>query len=240
MRHMILIAALSLCLLPKAFALAKVELTPEEKAQADFATKMRNPSKSTRVDAVAAFEATKPVTARSWQMIAQTMNTDPEVEVRFAAFSSLAKMPAHDNSIGKMLGGAFDAIKANDWKTRVLYAKAMNACEFKHDTGETLADALTKMRYAEDPRGYRGRRVTQDQRDEAKEKRDELQELLDAFNDIAHSDVSTADKDMPAKVRKWWDTNHEKLLKADAEILAKYAKEDADAAAAAKEAAKKK
>jgi hypothetical protein len=211
-------------------------LTPEETAQEAYAKALNNPDKMARAAGIAAFLATKPTLPQSWQLFYQTAMSDPEGNVRFEAFKALAAMPAHDTSVARMMISVFNSLKLNDWKDRAMYGKAFNMCEFKADLAATLADQISKMRYAED---VRYGRTTEKGKDEVKEKRKELMEMLEAFNDIAKSDVSECNKETPEKVKKWWAANAIKLEKADGAVLSKYAKADADAAQAAKLAKEK-
>lgn len=210
--------------------------TAEEKALADFSKGMAHAEISLRIGAIAAFEASKPP-PNEWQLFLREATGDSDPSVRRAAFAALARMPAHDTSVAKMLSTVFDGIKMNDVKTSVSFAKAMEPSEFKSDIVSVIVDRLEKMRYPDEPRAYRGKQPSEKAKEDVKEKRAELKEMLAVFNAIAKSDVTEANKDTPAKIRKWWDNNQAKFMKTDSEALAKYAKADAEALKAAKEAA---
>ena len=210
--------------------------TPEEKALADFSKGMTHAEKAARIAAIAAFEAAKPPPS-SWQLFLREATGDPDPDVRRAAFAALAKMPAHDISVAKMLSAVFDGIKMNDAKTSVSFAKAMEPSEFKSDIVSVMVDRLEKMRYPSEPTAYKGKQPSEKSKEDVKEKRAELKDMLAVFNEIAKSDVAEANKDTPAKIRKWWDVNQAKFVKADSEALAKYAKADAETLKAAKDAA---
>jgi hypothetical protein len=218
-----------------ALALAP-ELTPEQKALIEFQKGVSNPDKSSRVKAIETFEATKPPST-TWPLFVRIASTDPEAEVRHTAFATLAKMPAHDTSLAKMLVSIFDGLKPNDLKERAAIGKLMGPSEFKADVVGALADQVEKLRWPEDPKGYRGKTVPEKVKDEAKEKKAEFSALVNVLVDVGKCDVTEMNKETPVKVKKWWDANQVKLQKADNELLAKYAKADADAAKAAKDAA---
>jgi tRNA-binding EMAP/Myf-like protein len=211
-------------------------LTPEEVAQEAYAKAVANPDKAARSAGIAAFVAAKPTLPQSWQMLYQTAANDPDSAVRLEAFKGLANMPTHDATVAKMMIAVFNGLKPNDLKDRIAYGKVFSTSEFKADLAATLADQLGKMRYAEEARYGR---TSDKAKEEVKQKRQELMDMLEAFNDIAKSDVSECNKGTPEKVKKWWAANAMKLEKADAEILAIYAKADAEAAQAAKLAKEK-
>ena len=238
MRYGFLLPILAFCATPLFGALALVaEPTPEEKAASDFSKGLSNPDRAKRIAAVEAFVATKPATTSAFQLLYRAVSSDPDSEVQLIAYRALAKAPAPNNTVARMLVAAFDALKPNDAKARILYAKAMEPSEFKADVAGALADEVTKLRWPENPRGYKGRAATQKQKDDTKEKQDEMKEMLEAFNAIANSSVTAADKDTSTKMKAWWSANEAKFQKADAELAAKYGKADADAAKAARDAA---
>ena len=78
-----------------------------------------------------------------------------------------------------MLVGVFEAIKTTDLKTRVQFAKAMEPSEFKTDIVAALVDQLEKMRYPDEPRGYKGKQPSEKSKEDVKEKRAELKEMLE-------------------------------------------------------------
>lgn len=236
MRHHINICLAALCFMATTFAGASAapELSPEEKAVAECIQGMSSPSKQARVSAIERLKESKPENPHSWRVFVQAMASDPEPEVRRAAFGALAQMSAHDTSVAKLLVNAYNELKANDLKQRNLYAKLMKTVEFKADLAGVLADNLSKLRWPEEPKGYGGRKVSQEVKEKVKEERDEIKHLLESFEEISKATGLTADKELPAKVKKWWAENEAKLQRADAEIMSKYAQADAEAAKAAK------
>jgi hypothetical protein len=230
MRLTFLLASLGVCAALQLHAASQApKPSPEELAQAEYTKGAGNPKKEARLAAIEAFEAAKPITSISGQLLNLTLTSDPDQEVRLEACRALARMRAHDNTEAKMVVAAFNALPLNDLKTRVAYAKAMEACEFKSDVASALADELSKMRYPEEPKGYRGRPVSDKTKEEVKLKREELKEMLAAFNAIVKSDISES-KETPVKVRKWWEENESKFQRADAELQEKDAKADAEKA----------
>ena len=211
-------------------------VAPEVKALADFTKGINNPEKPARVAAINAFVASKPPIAE-WPLLLRIAETDPEPAVRLTAYTALAKMPAHNAQVAKMLVAGYEDLKANDFKDRLDFAKAMKYSEFKTDVIAALADQVNKMRWPDEPVALYGQRVTDKAKEIVKEKREELTDMLAVFNEVAKSSVTDPGKDTPAKVRKWWEANEIKFQKADYDLTAKYAKEDSDAAKAAKEAA---
>ena len=209
---------------------------PEVKALADFTKGINNPEKPARIAAINAFVASKPP-INEWPLLLRVAETDPEPGVRLTAYTALAKMPAHNAQVAKMLVAGYEDLKANDFKDRLDFAKAMKHSEFKTDVIAVLADQINKMRWPDEPVALYGQRVTDKAKEMVKEKREELTDMLAVFNEVAKSSVTDPGKDTPAKVRKWWETNEIKFQKIDYDLTAKYAKEDADAAKAAKEAA---
>ena len=218
-----------------ALALAP-ELTPEQKALIEFQKGVGNPDKSMRVKAIETYEATKPP-ATSWPMFVRLASADPETEVRHSAFAALAKMPVHDTSLAKQLVSIFEGLKPNDLKERAAIGKLMEPSEFKADVVGALAGQVEKLRWPEDPKNYRGKMVPEKVKDEAKEKKAEFCALVNVLGDVGKCDVTEMNKETPVKVKKWWDANQAKFQKADNELLAKYAKAEAEASKAAKDAA---
>ncbi|MEI6232206.1 MAG: hypothetical protein WCT04_04095 [Planctomycetota bacterium] len=212
-------------------------MSPEKQAMVDFGKGMLSPDKATRLAAITAFEATKPP-APTWPLLVRIATSDPEIDVRHTALNSLAKMPARDGHLAKMLVSIYDALKPNDLKERIYVAKAMVPSEFKADIVANILDQIEKLRWAEEPKGYNGRKVPEKVKEEVKEKQGEFKALLEVFTELSKGDLGEPNKETNIKAKKWWDANQMKFLKADAELLAKYAKEDAEAAKAAKDIAK--
>ena len=221
--------------LQAALALAP-ELTPEQKALINFEKDIDSPDRAARVKAIETFVATKP-TAASWPLFVRLASADPEAPVRHAAFAALAKMPARDTSLAKLLVSVFEGLKPNDLRERATIGKMMEPSEFKAEIVQALADQVERLRWPEDPKGYRGKAVSERAKEEAKEKKAEFTALVNVLNDVGKCNITEMNKETPVKVKKWWEANQAKLQKADNELLAKYAQADAEAAKAAKDAA---
>lgn len=216
-------------------------ITPEEqKIQTEFNKAYNNPDKEARKTALSALDGAKHPS--SWALLDRVAKNDPDPEVRLAALTSLAKEPAHDSSVARMLVQDFSAIRFNDTEIKISYAKAMAGSEFKADVAAAIGDHLTKMRYPDIPKYYPGGATgnvvknPQAGMDKAKKDRGEFEEMLAAFNAVANSEVKSATKETPSTVRKWMDANMVKLAQTDRELADKYRKEDAEAAKAAKAA----
>jgi hypothetical protein len=230
------LAALFVCSAPLLHA---AMITPEEsKVQAEFKKEYNNPDKTARIAALAKLEGAKH--SSSWQLVYSVATTDPEEAVRMAAIATLAKEPAHDTSLARMLAQIFSAIKFNDVDKKTEVAKAIAPSEFKYDIVAAIVDHLIKLRYPDVPAPYRGTNgMTNDKAIENAEKaRKEFDGLLAAFNEIAKSEVGSATKESPQLLRRWWDASQAKFVAADRELALKYRKEDEAAAKAAAEAAK--
>ena len=241
--RLFLIAAVALSILG-ATNLHALDLTPEEKKlQVEFEKAYRVPDKVQRVVALSMLEGAKHPT--SWQKLMAVASSDPEPEVRLAAFTVLAKEPARDPNLERMLVSLFAGIKFNDFDARLNYVKAMAPSEFKYDLIAAVADQLSKMRYPDVPRYIPGSsggpggstNGNAQQIKNAEKARKEYEELLEAFNEFAKSDVSKPTKESPLLMPKWFQANAAKLAMADKELADRYKKEDAEAAKAAKEAA---
>jgi len=211
-------------------------LSPEKQALADFSKGVNNPDKATRIAALEAYAATKPPPS-SWSLYVRVAETDPEMDVRHAAFTTLAKLPSHTPQLGRTLVQVYSSLKPNDMKERLFFAKAMEPSEFKADVIGIIVDQLERMRWAVEPMAYNGRKISDKVKEDVKEKQDELKDFVSVLNQLGKADLPEANKEINIKVKKWWDTNQAKFVKADTELAMKYAKEDADAAKAAKEAA---
>ena len=216
-------------------------ITPEEqKIQTEFNKAYNNPDKDSRKTALAALDGAKHPS--SWALLDRVAKNDPDPDVRLAAFTSLAKEPAHDTSVARMLVQDFSAIRFNDTEIKISYAKAMAGSEFKTDVAAAIGDHLSKMRYPDIPKYYPGGATgnvvknPQAGMDKAKKDRGEFEEMLAAFNAVANSEVKSATKETPSAIGKWMSANMSKLALADRELADKYRKEDAEAAKAAKAA----
>lgn len=231
------VAILSLAMLC-AVGLSAATLSPEEqKTQAEFKKAYNNPDKSARTTAISMLDGAKH--SSSWALLDGVSKSDPDADVRLAAFTSLAKEPARDSSLARMLAMTYSSIKINDIDTRIAYAKAMGGSEFKADIVNVIGDQLTKMRYPDIPRLIQTQNAggTSDNRrqiEAAKKQRKEFEDLLEAFNAIAKSELTSPTKDTPLTMRKWLDANLAKLAKEDRDLADKYRKEDAEAAKAKK------
>jgi hypothetical protein len=223
-----------------ATCLTAAELSPDEKKlQAEFQKAYRVNDKDARKSALVMMEGTKHPS--SWSMVANVAATDPELDVRVAAVTILAKVPAHDTSIARQLAGLYSNLKANDFQGRLDYAKAMAAIEFKADVVYAIGEHLSKLRYPDIPpllqtSGAAGSGDNRRQIEAAKKARKEFEELLEAWNAISKSELTSPTKDTPQLMKTWLTTGVAKLAQADRELADKYKKEDAEAAKAAKAA----
>lgn len=237
-----LVAAIGLCLLITLSSHA-LDLSPDEKKlQTEFDKAYRVPDKVQRVVALSMLEGAKHPT--SWQKLMGVASSDPEPEVRLAAFTVLAKEPARDPNLERMLLSLFSGIKFNDFDMRLNYVKAMAPSQFKYELVAAVADQLSKMRYPDVPKyipqssGPGGSSNGNAQQIKAAQKaRKEFEELLEAFNAFAQSDVVAPTKESPLLLPKWFQANAAKIAAADKELADRNKKEDAEAAKAAKEAA---
>lgn len=233
-----LILCVALSEVHAALALAP-EPTPEQKGVIEFQKGVASPDKEARLKAIETYAATKPPKT-SWPFFVRVASSDPEAEVRHTAFESLAKMPARDTSLAKLLISIFESQKPNELKERAFLEKLMAPSEFKADILATLADQVQRLRWPDDPKMMKGKTNSdhyEKMKEECKQKRDEFTAILTLLSDIGNCDVTEGSKETQARVKRWWDANQAKFQKADSEILAKYAKEDAEAAKAAKDAA---
>jgi len=221
-------------------------ITPEEaKIQSEFPKAYRVNDKDARKSALSMLDGAKH--SSSWKMVYDVAVSDPEADVRLAAVTVLAKEPARDSSVAHMVVQLFNNVKFNDTEIKLNYTKAMAPSEFKYEMIYALVDHISKLRYPDVPRYIPGSSSgtgavsngNAKQIENVKKIRKEFEEILEAFNAFAKSDCSTAAKDTPLLITKWFQTNQTKLAAADKELADKYKKEDADAAKAAKEAATK-
>lgn len=222
---------------------AELAITPDEtKAQAEFNKAYRVPDKDARKTALGVLSNAKH--SSSFKLLYGVATSDPEAEVRQAAFEQLAKAPAHDPSNAALLAQIFSSLKTTsnekDQEAVVAYGKALAPVEFKTQLTAAFIQRLTSLRYQKIPalmQQSNGQTNAQ-QIANVKKQRKHYEDLLEAFNGFVHSEVSSATEDSPNLLKKWWEANQAVLAKADRDLLDKYKKEDADAAKAAAEAAK--
>lgn len=231
------------CCLSLGLARAAAISPDEQKLQTDFNKSYNNPDKDARKAALPSMEATKH--SSSWAILDRISKSDPDPEVRLAAYTSLSKVPARDGSVSQMLAATFNAIKINDTEMKIKYAQAMATHEFKAQAANAIGETIAKMRYPDIPRilpgGGGGGQVSNNPQaaiDRAKKDRTEFEEMLTHFNSAANSEIKTATKESPGTIRKWMGANMAKLAQTDRELADKYRKEDEEAAKAAKAAAK--
>lgn len=219
-------------------------ITPEEqKVQQEFTKAYNNPDKTARIAAMSMLEGAKH--SSSWSLLAGKATGDPDAEVRLAAFTILAKEPARDTSLARMLAGIYSNIKFNDYDARLAHAKALAPVQFKADVTMAVGTDLTKMRYPDIPRLIQqqtasGSTDNRRQIEAAKKARTEYEGLLEAFNAFAGSELKSPTKETPMTMKKWLDENLPKMAKEDRDLAEKNRKEDAEAEKKAKEAAAKK
>ncbi len=227
------------CLLAAGHSHAAAALTPDEqKSQSEFDKAYRVPDKDARKNALTILEGAKH--SSSWQKLMSVATSDPEAEVRLAAVTALAKAPARDSSVERMLVSLYSNLKFNDFDSRLNYAKAMAPSAFKFNIIALLTEQISKMRYPDVPKltqtGNGQSNITAVKT--AQKTRKEFEEILEAFNAIAQSEVTSPTKDSPLNLTKWFQANAGKLSAADKELADKNKKEDAEAAKAAADAAK--
>src|SRR6185295_2558874 len=177
-----------------AFGLAAIaagaDLSPDEKKlQGEFQKAYRVNDKDARKSALTMMEVTKHPS--SWAMISQVASTDPDAEVRLAAFTLLAGLPARDGSMAHQLVTMYSAVKPNDFQTRLDYAKAMAKVEFKSEIVWTLGDHLSRMRYPDIPPPIQSSTGGNNSAliENVKKQRKQFEDLLEAFNAIAQSEI---------------------------------------------------
>src|SRR5258707_1251711 len=118
------------CVFLAASGLRAAAITPEEqKLQAEFKKAYNNPDKTARSAAISMLDGAKH--SSSWALLDGISKSDPDAEVKLAAFTSLAKEPARDTSLSHMLVVNFLNVKFNDYDTRLAFVKAMAPSEFK-------------------------------------------------------------------------------------------------------------
>lgn len=233
-------ACATFCIIVSQQLFGAVASPDEVKAQTEFMKAYRVNDKVARRSALAILEGAKHDS--SWKLIYNVAATDPEPEVRLAAFTVLAREPARDPSIAHLLAQLYSVIKDPDAEDKLHYAKAMATSEFKAELVYAVGSRLVAMRYPDVPRliqtqGPGGSNDNRRQIENVEKMRKEYEELLAAFNEFAKSGITAPIKDTPGMIKRWLETNQSKLAIADKELADKYKKEDDEAAKAAKEAA---
>ncbi len=225
---------------------AELAITPEEtKSQAEFNKAYRVPDKEARKMALAVLSNAKH--SSSFRLLYSVVGSDPDPDVRLAAYQQLAKAPAHDPSIAGMLAQVFSSLKntavEKDQEVVINYGKALEPVEFKTNIVNAFVYRLAALRYPDVPAliqtsGPGGVTDNRRQIENVKKQRKFFEELLETFNAVAHSDVNSATKDSPKLIKTWFDANGAKFATADRDLAEKYRKEDLEAAKAAADAAK--
>ncbi|MEI6234085.1 MAG: hypothetical protein WCT04_13605 [Planctomycetota bacterium] len=212
-------------------------ITPEEsKLQAEFNKAYRVPDKDLRKNALVMLDGAKH--SSTWQLLAGVASSDPEADVRLAAFTVLAKEPARDGTHAHMLVSLYSALKPNELETRASYAQAMAPSQFKAEIVATLVDNLSRLRHPKIPQlmqtsnGQTNAMAIKTAEKSCKE----FDDLLAGLNAVYKTEVLAATYESPLQIGKWYQATAAKIVAADKELLEKYKKEDAEAAKAAKAA----
>jgi hypothetical protein len=213
-------------------------ITPEEaKVQADFSKAYNNPDKTARMTAISMLEGMKHPS--SYGIVYKIAASDPDESVRMAALEVLAKEPAHDDSVARMLGQLADGIR-NDLEKKAEVITKMAASEFKFPIVSSATDTLMRARYPDEPKLYQGANGQSNIGliNAVKKQRKEYEAMLDALNAVAKTEIAKPTKETPNTMKTWWATNAAKIAADDKALADKYRKEDAEAAKAAAEAKK--
>jgi len=200
-------------------------VSSEEAAkQAEFRKAYANIDKSERSKAVSLLEGL--LHPSSLQMLATVAMSDRDDEVKKDAVGTLAKAPAHDPSVSKMLVTIFQAVKPSEIDERLAYARLMTGSQIKYPVVEVLADWGSKQRYPERFTGTRLPGQNVDPNIAIDKQRAQYKTFLDIFNGYTAAGLKATDRNSPAEVRKWWEQNAAKVAASDRELLDKYRVED--------------
>lgn len=209
-------------------AAADAPSAAELKAQADF-KKAYSAAKETAEKKDALKPLQKMHHPTTLQLLSGVVATEADRDVKFLAFVMLARSPARDPGLAKLLVQHFSEVKHPDTTgIKLAMAKEMSKSEFKSDIVAALADYIYRNlhypEYALD---------TPSAIAQAKKTRAELEAFIAAFNKMTLSGIS-ASKNAQGEVKKWNDEHQGELIQADRALTEKYRKADAEKAAAKK------